>query len=112
MQLLYGLRLLQAEAHIGQELIALFHGLRDGLNSGVAGLIGSERRRVAPIHHAERSVAQGGLVRCVEEVFRLRKPPDPLAWPIPRQTPEVHDDDAVGRLRLPVGLRVERRRHV
>jgi hypothetical protein len=49
---------------------------------------------------------------CVEDVLRPRQPPEPLPRPVACETTQVHDDDAVGRLGLPIGLGVKGSGHV
>jgi hypothetical protein len=90
----------------------LLHALGDGRHPSFPGFIGPDGGRITPVDHAERGVPQGRLVRRVEEELRPWEPSEPLARCVSCQAPQVHEDDAVGRLGLPVGLGVKRRGHL
>jgi hypothetical protein len=47
------LSLLQAMAHVGEELIALLHVPGNSGNPSLARLVRTDGRRVAAVHHAE-----------------------------------------------------------
>ena len=103
------LRLFEAMTHIRQELVTVGDGAGHSRHPGVPRLIRPDRRRVTPIYNPERGVLERALVGGVEDVLRPRKPLKPLARPVASEAAQVHGDDAVGRLGLPVGLWVERR---
>ena len=75
-------------------------------------LVGANGGRVAAIHHSERRVPQRGLERPVVDELCPGEPANPLPGPITGEAPKVHDDDAIGRLRLTIRLRMKGRRHV
>jgi uncharacterized Fe-S cluster protein YjdI len=57
----------------------------------------------------EWCVTQGALVRGAEDILRPRQP---LAWLVPDEAEQIHDNDVVGHLGLAVRLGVEHRGHV
>jgi hypothetical protein len=99
-------------SNVSQELILFFHRASHICHTCFPRLIGADGRRVTAVDDPEWRVAEGALVGSVEDVLRPRKPLQPLAGSITGEAPQVHDDDAVGRLGLTIGLRVEGRRHV
>lgn len=105
--LLDRLRLFETIADIREELLALLHSLGDGCYPCVTRFVGTDRQRVTPVDGPEWGVPQQGLVHRVEDIFRPRKPLQPLPRLIPSEAAQVHDDDVVGRLGLPVGLGME-----
>ena len=67
---------------------------------------------VAAVHNAERRLPQRRLKGGVEDVLRPGEPTQLVAGAITYQATEVRNDDLVSRLRLPIGLRIERHRHL
>ncbi|XP_021309766.1 uncharacterized protein LOC8080735 isoform X3 [Sorghum bicolor] len=110
--LLYSLGLLQAMSNVVDELRTLGQGLCHSRHTSCSLFVGAQGGRVAPVHNAERRLPQRRLKGGVEDIFRPRQPAQPVAWPVTCQTAKVHYNDLVSGLRLPVGLWVERRRHL
>jgi len=107
-----GLGLLQAVAHISQQLVAVRHVLGDGSDSGFTRLIRADGGGFAPVDDVERSVLERRLVRRVVDELCPRQPAQPLARTISGEAPQVHGDHLVGGLSLAIRLGMEGRRHV
>ena len=112
MPLLDLLRLLEPVAHISEVGVAVFHVLSNYSHARVTRLIRANGRRVAAVNHAKWRLSERRLVRRIVDILGPRKPAEPLTWAIAGEAAQVHHDDAVGRLRLAIGLGVERRRLV
>ena len=99
-QFVDGLRLLQPDTDISQELFSFRHGLGHGCNPGVAGLVGTDHGRVTAIDDLEGHVLERRLERRVVDELGPWKPTYPLPRTIPGKAVEVHDDDLVRDLCL------------
>jgi len=73
-----------------------------------ARLVGGHGRRWPAVDDLEWCCPQGRLERGVIDKLCPGQPAEPTARPIASQAAEVDAQDAVGHLRLPVGLRMER----
>ena len=105
------LRLQEALAHLGEDLVsAAEEGVRS-LGPGRPRLIRQDRRREAAIDHLERSSSLGGVEGCVVAVLRLGEPVHPSSMSITCNTAQVHGNHFIDHLRLAVSLRVESRAH-
>jgi hypothetical protein len=94
------------------ELRTLGQGLCHSRHPGFPLFVGAQGGRVAPVHNAERRLPQRRLKGGVEDVLRPGEPTQLVAGAITYQATEVRNDDLVSRLRLPIGLRIERHRHL
>jgi len=64
--------LLEAVAHVGQELIPLGHAPSHGCDARVARFIGPDGRWVVAVDDPERHIIEGSLEGCVVVVLRPR----------------------------------------
>lgn len=105
------LSLLEPEAHIFKERVALGHGLGNSRHPDLTVVVGADAWRIPTIDHAERCLLKRSVEGGVVDVFCPRKPSDPLARTISCHATKIHTDGLVHRLSLPVCLWVERRTH-
>jgi hypothetical protein len=61
------------------------------------------------MHHMEWSSLERRLMGSVVAIFRPGQPAEPAARPVTDEAPQIHGDDPIGDLRLPVSLQPERR---
>jgi hypothetical protein len=106
------LSLLETSADIGEKFLVFLHVLGNSRHPCVVRLIGPDGWWVAPVDDPERGIPKRTLVRRIEDELRPWEPLQPVTRTIAREAAKVHDDDSVGRLGLPIRLRVEGRRHV
>jgi hypothetical protein len=68
-------------------------------------------RRGMAVHHLKGRCAKGGVEGSIKAILCPREPIHPSARPVTGNTAQIHCDDLVHHLRLPVRLGVERRTH-
>jgi hypothetical protein len=107
--LLHCLCLLEAIAHIGEEGLVLLHIACDRINPCLPRLIRDDGEWVTTIHHLEQRIPERRLVCYVVHIFDPWDPAKPLSRTVAGEVAEVHNDDAVVRLRLVVRLGMEGR---
>lgn len=86
-QLLRRLSLFQPVTNIGEELFTLLHAFSDGRDACFPRFIRPDGRGITSIDDAEGCITQRRLVGRVEDELGPRQPPQPVAWPISRETP-------------------------
>jgi hypothetical protein len=99
--------LLKSVADVVEEGRAVLHLLGDSIHARLVGLIRADGRRVAAVDHAKRCLVERRLIGGVVGVLGPRKPVEPLPWTVASEAAEVHDDNTVGGLCLPIRLWVK-----
>ena len=103
------LGLVKLVTDFSDEFIPFRHLLLHRRQTCFANYISTQHSRVTAINHPEWGGFEGCLIRGIVAELHPKKLADPLSRPVTYQTAQIHSNDLVSSLRLPIGPRVKGR---